>query len=269
MADISDIEQTVANTVTSILYPEGSSQASIAGVTCRVYRGWPNTATLNSDLSAGVVNVTITSDNDSGKTTTRYLLEWQYASVTPTLTVSTLGQTILVGGTATVGNVIGALINGMPFVYRIAAGDTADLVAANLCTAIQASFMATLSGPQITIPGAYSIIVRVVNDNSASYEGRRQQKDVRVAFWCSTPAVRDSLAAAVDLSIAQDSFLLQPDNSNARVTYKNSMTYDQSQNALLYRRDLIYSVEYPTIISVDLPSMLFGAAYINSEITYG
>jgi hypothetical protein len=269
MADISDVEQTLVNTITAILYPQGSSQASIVGSTCRIYRGWPNSATLNSDLSAGTTNITVTSDNDSGKTTTRYLLEWQYVTVAPTLTASVAGQTISVTGTASVGNVIGALIDNSTFVYRIVEGDTPDLVAANLCTVIQGSLPATVSGAVITVPGASSITVRIVSDNSASYEGRRQEKDTRVAIWCPSPTARDTIGSAIDLSLAADAFLLLPDNSNGRLTYKNSATYDQSQNALLYRRDLIYTVEYPMIITVDLPSMLFGASDMNGQITYG
>lgn len=269
MADISDVEQTVADTVTTIVYPQGPSQASIAGVTCRIYRGWPNTATLNSDLNSGIVNITLTSDNEFSKITTRYLPDWQYNQISPTLTATTVGQTIIVGGSATVGNVIGALINGLTFVYRIVTGDTTELVAANLCTAIQADMIATVGGNEITIPASTSIIVRVVNDNSATCEVRRQEKDVRVAFWCSTPMVRDTLAAAVDLALANNTFLNQYDGSSARITFKNSLTFDQSQNALLYRRDLIYCVDYPTIVTVDLPSMLFGAVGINTQITYG
>lgn len=269
MADISDVEQTIAGSITAIVYPQGSSQGSIAGVTCRIYRGWPNSATLNSDLGSGVVNITITSDNDCGKTTTRYLQEWQYELVAPTLTASISGQSITVAGSANVGVVIGALINGYAFVYRIIAGDTPELVAANLCAVIQGSMVATVSGNDITVPGATSIIVRTVNDSTGSYEGRRQEKDVRIAFWCSAPAIRDSLAAAVDLALSQDAFVLLPDNSSARMQYKASSTFDQSQNALLYRRDLLYCVEYPTIITVDLPTMLFGAAAINGQITYG
>jgi hypothetical protein len=36
-----------------------------------------------------------------------------------------------------------------------------------------------------------------------------------------------------------------------------------------YRRDLIYTVEYPTITTAQQPSMLFGASDLNSNITYG
>jgi hypothetical protein len=269
MADISEIEQALADQVTGLLYPLGSTQCSIIGVTCRIYRGWPNSATLNADLAAGVANVTVVSDNEAGTVTTRYLREWQYNSVVPGVIAEVAGQTISIGGSPQVGDVVGALVDGLAYAYRVSAGDTQDLVAANLCTAMQTNWIATAHGPCIDLPGAAAIIVRTVCDNSAYYEGRRQEKDVRAICWCSTPAVRDSLSSAIDLYIAQAPFLHLTDTTLARVKYRNTTTSDQSQNALLYRRDLIYTIEYPTVISVSLPSMLFGAAAINSQITFG
>jgi hypothetical protein len=228
-----------------------------------VYRGWPNQATLNSDLGAGIINVTIIPDNQSGKTTTRYLPEWRYHSVSPSLTARVVGQMIIISGTAVVGNVIGALVDGLAYVYRVSAGDTPDLVAASLCAVMQADLVANAQGPSINLPGGIAISVRVVCDSNAYYEGRRQEKDVRVICWCPSPPVRDALSAAIDLSIAQSSFLPLQDGTLARIKYQNTTTSDQSQNALLYRRDLIYCIEYPTVTAISLPTMLFGAAAIN------
>jgi hypothetical protein len=269
MADISDVEEAFAAKITNLLYPQGPLQSSIIGVTCRIYRGWPTSVTLNSDLSVGIVNVTITSDNTSGKTTTRYLEEWHHKPVSSGLTVDVVDGTILISGIALVGNVVGALIDGLVYVYRVRAGDTPDLVAANLCTAMQANLIATTHGPRINLSGATTIAVRSVFDQDAYYEGRRQEKDIRAIFWCSSPLVRDSLTNVIDIAICQSSFLSLPDTTRAHISYRNTSTSDQSQNALLYRRDLIYCVEYPTVISVNLPSMLFGAAAINGQITFG
>jgi hypothetical protein len=259
MADISDVEQTVANTVTSILYPAGSSQSSIIGALCRVYRGWPNSATLNADLSSGAVNVTVVTDNDSGRTVTAQ----------PGVTASALVQTITVSGNPAVGDVIGALIDGVAYAYRIQAGDTIYLIATNLRQLIQVNRPAAAEGFTIFVPGAASIEVRTVCDNSTSFESRRQQKDMRIICWCPTPPIRDAVATAIDDAIDQISFLVLPDNTRARVVYRNSASYDQAQNALLYRRDLIYMVEYPTISVFQQSSMLFGASDINGNITYG
>jgi hypothetical protein len=269
MADISDVEQAITESVTNSLYPEGSSQSSVVGVLCRVYRGWPNAATLNSDLSAGIVNVTITSDNESGRTTTRYLPKWQYTPVRPGTTATAAGASLTIGGTPAVGDVVGALIDGSAYVYRIQSGDAVSLTAANLGLLIQADRAVSVQGATITIPGAGSVIARAVCDCPSSFESRRQEKDVRVACWCPTPSVRDSVAAAIDAAMNQVNFIVLADGTSARITYKNSASYDQAQNALLYRRDLVYITEYPTVTILEQPSMIFGAASINGNIKYG
>ncbi len=269
MADLSEVEQSIADSVTSSLYPEGFSQASVVGVLCRVYRGWPNAATLNSDLSAGVINVTIAPDNESGRTTTRYLTEWQYTPAQPGTTATASGSTVTVGGTPAVGDVAGILVDGAAYAYRIQSRDGIDLIASNLALLIQANRPVSVQGSTITIPGSYSVIARVVCDCAASFESRRQEKDLRVACWCPSPATRDAVAGAIDAAMDQMAFLALADGTSARITYRNTASYDQAQNALLYRRDLLYTAEYPTVTTLELPSMLFGAAAINGNITYG
>jgi hypothetical protein len=164
---------------------------------------------------------------------------------------------------------VGALVDGVPFVYRIADGDTPALIAANLAGLIQRERPVTQSAATVTVPGAYRLIARVVVDANGTYEARRQEKGIRVILWCPSPATRDSIAATIDLAISQVPFLRTDDGAAARIRYRNSATYDQSQNALLYRRDLEYTSEYPTIVSLDLPSMIFGGAGINEHTTFG
>ena len=269
MADISDVEQALANTVTSILYPAGAAESSILGVFCRVYRGWPNSATLNGDLSTGTVNVTVVSDNESGRATTRYLPEWQTIPSLPGAAARSAGETITIFGSPSVGDVVGVLVDGAAYAYRVLAGDNPSLIAANLNHLIQGNRPAAVQGSTISVPGANSIVVRIVHDNSTSFESRRQEKDVRIICWCPAPPIRDLVAAALDTALSGMSFLVLPDGTSGRIVYRNTAGYDQSQNALLYRRDLLYTVEYPTVTIIQHPSMLFGASEINGNITYG
>jgi len=269
MADIADVEQAITESVTDSLYPEGSAQSSIVGVLCRVYRGWPNAATLNADLSAGIVNVTVVPENESGRTTTRYLPEWQYTPVQPGTTASATAETVTIDGTPAVGDVVGILIDGAAYAYRIQSGDAIELIAANLATLIQADRIVSVRGATITVPGAGSVVARVVCNCSSTVESRRQEKDIRVTCWCPTPSVRDAVAGAIDAGLNHVTFLALPDGTNARITYKNTASFDQAQNALLYRRDLVYVTEYPTVTVQQQPSMIFGAASINGNIKYG
>jgi hypothetical protein len=269
MADISDVEQAVAEAVTSILYPTGSSQSSIVGALCRVYRGWPNSATLNADLNTGTVNITIGADNDSGRTTTRYLPKWKTAPAQPGTVVSAENRTLMIAGSPVAGDVVGTMIDGVAFAYRVQTGDSPDLIAANLGQMIRSIRTANLQGCTVMVPGAASVIARVACDHAATFESRRQEKDLRIVCWCPTPTVRDAVATAIDGAINRMGFLSLPDSTEARVIYRNTASYDQAQNALLYRRDLIYTVEYATITAVEQPSMLFGASELNNNVTYG
>lgn len=269
MADIADVEQAVANAITSILYPAGSSQSSIVGALCRVYRGWPNASTLNTDLSAGAVNVTVVTDNEPGRTTTRYLPEWKAIAAQPGVIANATATTITISGSPVAGDVVGALIDGVAYAYRVEEGDTPGLIAANLNQSIQIHRISNVHGTVITVAGATTITVRVVCDNPTTFESRRQEKDLRIICWCPTPPVRDTVAGAIDSAIDRMSFLSLADSTTARVIYRNTASYDQAQNALLYRRDLVYLIEYPTVTVVHQPSMLFGASDINGNIIYG
>ncbi|HBK05770.1 MAG TPA: hypothetical protein DDZ81_07870 [Acetobacteraceae bacterium] len=268
MADISDVEGAVSDVVTSILYPNGSAQASVVGSLCRIYRGWPTAATLNADLTAGVVNITVNSDNDAGRITTRYLQQWQTRATSPGTTVGVSGQTLTISGVPAAGDAVGVVIDGVPHAYRVQPGDSVDLIAANLGQAIQATRMANYQGFAVTIPGAHAVSAHVVCDSLASVETRRQEKDIRIACWCPTPSIRDAVGAAIDTELSGMAFLPLPDGTQARVSYRNTQSYDQSQNALLYRRDLVYTIEYATIDTDMLPSMLFGVSDLGDNTTY-
>ncbi len=53
-------------------------------------------------------------------------------------------------------------------------------------------------------------------------------------------------------------FIDLPDGFAGRLRFVSSAVFDQSEDAALYRRDLIYSVEYATTVAEVLPEMIFG-----------
>lgn len=76
MADQSDVEVTLVSLTSAALYPNGTAGASVPGADCRIYRGWPNPAALDSDLRAGIINVTVFPSHGAGQITTRYQQQW-------------------------------------------------------------------------------------------------------------------------------------------------------------------------------------------------
>ena len=264
MADLADVETSLVGLLTAAIYPNGLTAPSSVGVDCRIYRGWPAPAGLDADLKAGKVNVTVFPDAAPGQTLTRYAAEWHGTPATPTLSVSTHGSIVTFGGTADIGQIAGILLGNANFAYRTVSGDTPASVAANLGTMIRTGQIVQVVGSTLTIPGAPEIVARVVADSPGLREVRRQSHEIRISFWCPTPNLRDSMASIVDTALAAMTFIDLPDTSVGRISYRNTAVFDQSQSAILYRRDLVYSVEYPTILSASLPSMLFGAMGLNA-----
>ena len=270
MADQSDVENALVQLVVAALYPLGTSSPSVPGPACRIYRGWPNSAALDVDLAAGRINVTIFPAEGHGRTTTRYPQEWQVlANPTPTLSVSVAGNAATFGGSADAGQLAGLRACGASYVYATQPGDTPALVAAALADQVRADTIAQLSGATVTVPAAWDFVARTVVSAPAMMEVRRQIRSFRITCWCPDPATRDIAASAIDVVLAPLRFLTMPDGTSGRLLYEGGAILDRSEDASLYRRDLIYSVEYPTVLTADQPAMLFGIGLLNATSFIG
>jgi hypothetical protein len=265
MADESDVENALVTLVAHALYPNGTDAASVPGPDCKIYRGWPNSSALDADLAAGTINVTIFAAHERHpKITTRYSPVWLSQAAVPSLTVSVSGNTATFGGTADLGQLAGLLIDGLPFAYRTQPGDTPASVAANLAVMARANFTVALTEADVSVANIGSLTARVVADATAQQEIRRQEQLIRITCWCPTAAARDASASAIDLALAQSWFITFADGTSGRLTYAGTLVFDQSEDALLYRRDLLYRVEYATVMTALQPAMLFGDLILNA-----
>jgi hypothetical protein len=264
MADQADVERALVGVVAGALYPDGAEAASAVGADCRVYRGWPNAAALDADLAAGRVNVTVFPDGAEARDTTR----WAEAPVVlaegaVSLVANSAGNTAGFSGMAAAGQVAGVMADDVQVAYRVADGDTPDLVAAVLAARLRAAGLAVqVGGASVSVPGAARVVARVVADRVSVSEVRRQEQGFRVSLWCPSAASRDLVAGVVDAALAGAGFLALADGGGARLRYRASTVFDQSVNARLFRRDLLYTAEYATTARETLPSMLFGTSEI-------
>ncbi|HUB10992.1 MAG TPA: hypothetical protein VMB34_03470 [Acetobacteraceae bacterium] len=265
MADQSDVEDAIVALVAAALYPDGPTSPSAPGPDCVVYRGWPNSSSLNEDLAAGRINVTVFPMPEPGSNTTRYRQRWMAPAVTPTLTASVVGSTVTISGTTQSNQMVGLLLDEMSYVYQVHPSDTPELVAAQLAVYAQADWVVNLSGASLTIRGVERIVARVVSTATATQVVRRQERGFRITCWCPTPATRDASASVIDMLLAGFRFISLADGTLGRIHYHGSLVFDQSQDALLYRRDLIYGVEYPTTVTMNQPVMIFGDLIFNAD----
>ncbi|MCW3477657.1 hypothetical protein [Limobrevibacterium gyesilva] len=259
MADQSDVETMLADLVEGALYPQGTGAPSLPGRVCRIYRGWPNAAALEDDLAAGRVHVTVFPEAGRQRNTTRWPDDFVVtAPVAPVLTIGVRGVTATLGGRADAGQLAGLLVDNLAVVHRTRDGDTPELVAAVLASQVRTRRIALLAGAAVTVPGAGLVVGRVVADQPALRETRRQVQGFRISCWCPDPATRDAVASVVDAALSAQAFIALPDRTGGRLRFVSSVVRDDGQDAALYRRDLVYDVDYATTVSALLASMIFG-----------
>lgn len=262
MADLAGIEEALVAFITQTLYPDGTAEPSSVGAECRVYRGWPSPSGLNADLGAGITNITVFPSPTVSRALPPLPIVYETGVAPPAFTAVASGNAVSFIGTPATSHCVGLLVDRIPYVYRPQRGGTASTVAAEMASLIQVDRVAHLSGSTLTVPGAATVIARVVADRTSLREVRRQERDFVIGCWCPSPSLRDLVAGTVDVAICTIPFLGLTDGSSGRVVYRDTSQYDQAQNALLYRRDLVYAIEYPTVIQCTEPSMLFGDLHL-------
>lgn len=258
MADLLDVMNTLVAQCTGYVYPGGTAQPPVAGAAVKVFPGWPVPAQLDTDLAtaAGPTPVITTQVSvfplGSDKNTTRYPPVAKVMSIaTPTLTLQITGRTIRVGGAVpapfTPHN-MAVLLGGQPFIYPIQASDTLTSIATGLSALIAVAYPGTVnSGAVITLAAdAPTPTARVGTTGEVATEWERQAQRIMISTWAPDPVTRSLISGAIKVGLAQIAFLTMVDGFGARVLAQGGGMTDGAQKAGLYRRDLIYEVEYAT-----------------------
>ena len=269
MADVSDIETALCSLVEQAIYPDGLTQPSVSGTVVKIYRGWPADRALNADLTSGYQTVTIFSRDKTTRDTSRYPRIWRtIKQVSPTLTVTVVGDTASFAGSGGVGQSAGLTVNGLAYSRMLTTDDTPASVAAGFAGVIPGAIAA---GSSLTVAGA-RLTGRTVGSGTAIMETRRQEQGFMIAVWCPTPSGRDLLASSIDNALSSMDWFPIADGTMARLQYRMTFETDISENASLYRRDLDYLVEYPTTILMTGSQMLFGVGTLGGtgpEVGFG
>lgn len=81
---------------------------------------------------------------------------------------------------------------------------------------------------------------------SSITEIRRQERLFQLVIWSPTPQARTAIASVVDVLLADTTRFTLPDTTSARLIYKGSPVTDILEKSNIFRRDLLYTVEYAT-----------------------
>ena len=263
MADQSDVEAALVAAISQAVYPNGVGGPSAVGALCRVYRGWPQSLALESDLAAGVVNISVFPVSGTTRYVPRLKVAWQQSTQKLKLSLKVHWDRLEICGEVTPSVTIGLVVDGKPYRYLTRAGDTPRSVIEALAGLVRVDREALVLDNTVRIPGTRRLTARAAVDVMGFEEIRRQSVCFRVTLWCPTPQTRDQVSAFVDLALAGMVFLELGDGSTARLVAQGGDVTDMLSDATLYRRELTYRAEFATVARGILPTMLFGSLDIN------
>jgi hypothetical protein len=260
MADIEDVSDALVSLIAGVIYPNGTGQAAITGLPTLIYAGWPQSSQLDADMAGftngkgGRIHVTMF-PTATEKNSTRYFTDYQQGSApTPSISLSVSGQTVTLAGTVSTPQNVGLIVSNAAYTYAVQAGDTLATVAAALAAQITG---ATSSGAVITLP-ATSTVTAARSGTAATVQRltRTTQRTMQITVWADTPDHRKATAKAIDNALSGTEWLSLADGTGGRVIYVASHIDDMVQKANLYRRDLMYSVEYSTTQSANATEVI-------------
>lgn len=263
MADLSDVTAYLAQAAANAVYPNGSTSPSVAAMDCRIYEGWPVADQLDLDMAGKmlqgspsaavtrpggpVANVSIFPMPGTGVGVYQ-ILDKTYTIVPPaiSLAVSISGNTITVSGQPAAGEYL-TLICDDGFVYSQTGATAAALLAA-LASQAQANYPgAAATATTLTIPVREEIVLRQGGTGTLGKVTHRQRHSVMITVWAPNQVARKQLASAIDNAIKQTNRVAMPDTSQALVVFNRTVVSDEQQMQTIYRRDLIFDVEYATV----------------------
>jgi hypothetical protein len=268
MADLCDVETAL---VAAILAAGAAGQGVfplLGGFAVRVYRGTAEVTALTQDAGSAIVDVSVFPVPGATRNTTRWGYLMATSSVAAGLSVVTSGQTATFSGVAVAGELAGVLVTGQPYVYQAQAGDNADLVASALGTDVRATQVAWVQGSILTVPGAVTFVARTAGIATLFEETGRQEQEFRISVFAPSPAARDAVCRALGSALSSIAFLTLADGTSGRLRYHETASFDGDQVASIYRRDLIFQVEYGTTATLVTPQMLFGDLIYNGASIY-
>lgn len=263
MASTDDVARYLARRVADVVYPGGSQLPGIVNNSVKIYPGWPVPGTLQQDIEKGGVHVSVWPLPAERKISTAlgrpYLT---LAKGKPTLQFTVNGTTIGVAGVASALTNVQIALNGKTYTFHFRAGTTAEKALYVLSVRLPGSFTI---GSSLCIMLVTQLSLSVTTAGKAVRELRRQIKDFQITVWAPAPGLRDRIGSAIDAALSEQCHIDLDDGAPAQLLYTRQFDSDRSENWHVYRRDLIFSVNFATTQTISAPEVTEIAVTLNGH----
>lgn len=273
MPDASIVEsqfvREIAKILTSSSYqPYAVGMCDALNQPFRLMRGWPVDQQLVKDLAANppITNITVFSQPGQ-RNTTRFLRQHMHQPVrvpAPTMFASIAGNAVTFEGLASDIEVMSvAYGNSAGVAMRLSSTDTP----ASIATYFAGQFPgASATGPVLTLNTYKRVSVALGMDVNVLSEVHRQCGIWRVTFWTATVGLRDQFCSLVDPNLqGLDRFFFDDGSCSGPVIGAGFMVDDVVEKQNLWKRDLLYELEYPTDTAQVVPVMVLGHGTLNDH----
>lgn len=267
MADLSDVEKTVVTIVGNILVPGG---VPVLSYPVKIYRGFPSATKLDPDLQAGISHVCVNEAAGYSRQIAGYIDQPTDSPGIKTLTVAISGAArniVTFVGSANASQIAGIKVNGVAYGYAVLANDTPSTVAAALAAlSIAGGVTPSISGPVLTFANGVRLDARTGAVGTSVLLPRYMASGIRIMVFAFSPDARDVICSYIDSQFAANNrFITLPDGQSSHMCWRNTYSDDMPQKELCWRRDLLYTVEYATSLTVNAPAMLWGVENITPQ----
>lgn len=277
MADIDSVGDALASFLSSVIYPDGESAASITGTPAVIKRGWLQDKDVTGgdcSLSTGVDFVTVIDTRSGWKLLSEPLgRPWRAnTDIDPTISVTTSGNsaTVSVTAGAVASGIVGLVITPASgsvippratAAYAVKQTDTPTTIASALASVIPG---AVASGASLSVPSAARITGVVGGYAAVSRVTRWQSQRFQITVWSGSPEARGKLGGSLDAALSACDGLTDVDGSGILLTAAGQFNDDSAANPSIYRRDMLMDVRYGTVQSQTVPKVLFGVGVLSA-----
>jgi hypothetical protein len=245
MADIYDVQTALTNLAQTAIYPNGTSQPSVANCNVAIFPGWPIPDSLDADLAALNAQVSIFPE-DVTRVTTRFDTTWyttQQNTQTLFLSANSTAGTVTITGSVSLPQSCMIILNNVGYSYGVLANDTLNSIATKLAALIPG---ATSALNVITLTDIITLAVSVIVTGTSVREVAREKRMFMVTVWAPTPLIRSQIASAITSLFAATYRIAMPDGFAAQLSYSGSREMDILEKEACYRRDIHMIVEFAT-----------------------
>lgn len=263
MASVDDVLRFLAKRVTNTIYLGGTALPGIVNAPVKICPGWPAPALLQHDVSAGGVHVSVWPLPTERKVNTSLGRPYHVVSKgKPTLQITVNGNALVLSGVASALTNVRLSIDGQVFFFHFRAGTTAEKASISIVRRLPRA-ITVLS--RVIVPLASEMRVQVTTAGTAVRELHRQVREFQITVWAPSPHLRNRTGAAIDSALSDQCHIDLGDGAPAQMLYVRQFDSDTAENWHVYRRDLIFSVNYATTQVISAPEVISAAINLNGS----